>query len=149
MLFMFSTLFQATGFKRALDLFEAGRFDEGKALLKSLQDEFLAVCDENEALKKQLAEVAEVLDLAEKIQFDGQKYWLDEDGERKGPFCQVCYDRDGLLVHLHRRENHWECQSCHGLYILPREGEKAPQKKPRLRTTLDKSVPLFLEQEMG
>ncbi|MEZ7196360.1 hypothetical protein [Pseudodesulfovibrio karagichevae] len=146
---MFSTLYQATGFKRALDLFEAGRFDEGKALLKSLQDEFLAVCDENQALKQQLAEVAEVLDLAEKVQFDGQKYWLEEDGERKGPFCQVCYDRDGLLVHLHQRENHWECQSCQGLYMLPREAEKSPQKKPRMRTAQEKTVPLFLEQEMG
>jgi hypothetical protein len=146
---MFSTLYQATGFKRALDLFEAGRFDEGRALLKSLQDEFLAVCDENQALKQQLAEVAEVLDLAEKVQFDGQKYWLEEDGERKGPFCQVCYDRDGLLVHLHKHENHWECRSCHGLYMLPSESEKSPQKKPRMRSTLEKTVPLFLEQEMG
>ncbi|EGB14084.1 hypothetical protein DND132_0869 [Pseudodesulfovibrio mercurii] len=146
---MFSTLFQATGFKRALDLFEAGRLDEGRVLLKSLQDEFLAVCDENEALKRQLAEVAEVLDLAEKVRFDGQKYWLDEDGERKGPFCQVCYDRDGLLVHLHRHEKHWECQSCHSLYVASGEADKPAPKKPRMRSAMEKSVPLFLEQEMG
>ncbi|WP_272700111.1 hypothetical protein [Desulfovibrio sp. Fe33] len=146
---MFSTLFQATGFKRAFDLFEAGRFDEGKVLLKSLQDEFMAVCDENEALKRQLAEVAEVLDLAEKVRFDGQKYWLEEDGERKGPFCQVCYDRDGLLVHLHKHENHWECRSCHGLYMLPREADTSHDKKPRLRAAMEKTVPLFMEREMS
>lgn len=146
---MFSTLFQATGFKRALDLFEAGKIEEGKVLLKSLQDEFLAVCDENEALKSQLSEVAEVLDLAEKVQFDGQKYWLTDDGQRKGPFCQVCYDRDGLLVHLHEHESHWECQSCQGLYMIPREGKGTPQKKPHMRTALKKTIPLFLEQEMG
>ena len=146
---MLSTLFQATGFKRALDLFEAGKFEEGRALLKSLQEEFLAVCDENEALKAQLAEVAEVLDLAEKVQFDGQKYWLYDGGQRKGPFCQVCYDRDGLLVHLHEHEKHWECQSCHGLYMIPRDAKTGVQKKPQLRTTLKKPIPLFLEQEMG
>lgn len=146
---MFSTLFQATGFKRALDLFEAGRFDEGKVLLKSLQDEFLAVCDENEALKRQLAEVAEVLDLAEKVHFDGQKYWLDEDDERKGPFCQVCYDREGLLVHLHEHENHWECQSCHSLYMASHETEKTVPRKPRIRASLEKTLPLFLEQEIS
>lgn len=146
---MFSTLFQATGFKRALDLLEAGRVDEGKALLKSLQDEFLAVCEENEALKQQLSEVAEVLDLAAKVQFDGQKYWLNDEGERRGPFCQVCYDRDGLLVHLHRHENHWECQSCHGLYMIPRESAPTDRKTPRLRTNLKKTIPLFFEQEMG
>ncbi|BCS87666.1 hypothetical protein [Pseudodesulfovibrio sediminis] len=146
---MFSTLFQATGFKRAFDLFEEGKLDEAKALLKSLQEEFLAVCEENEALKSQISEVAEVLDLAEKIQFDGQKYWLIDDGERKGPFCQVCYDRDGLLVHLHQHENHWECQSCHGLYMIPRSTKDTPEKKPQMRSTLKKTIPLFLEQELG
>ena len=146
---MFSTLFQVTGFKRTLDLFEAGKFKEGKALLKSLQAEFLAVCDENEALKEQLSEVAEVLDLAEKVQFDGQKYWLVDEGQRKGPFCQVCYDRDGLLVHLHEYENHWECLSCHGLYMIPRDSSSTPNKKPHLRTSLKKTIPLFLEQEMS
>lgn len=148
---MVSTLFQATGFKRALDLFRLGKHEEAEALLKSLQDEFIAVCEENEALKTQLTEVADILDLAERVQFDGQKYWLVEDGKRKGPFCQVCYDRDGLLIHLQEHENHWECQNCHGLYMIPRTIKEAPaaKKKPFLRTTLKKTIPLFLEQEMG
>jgi len=145
---MFSTMFQATGFKRVLDLCKQGKIDEAAVLLKSLQDEFLAACEENEALKEQLSEVADILDLAEKIQFDGQKYWLTDEGERKGPFCQVCYDRDGLLVHLHEHENHWECQSCHGLYMIPRDAQTETRKKPLLRTTLKKTIPLFLEQEM-
>jgi len=146
---MVSSLFQATGFKRALDLCKGGKHDEAEALLKSLQDEFMAVCEENEALKAQLSEVAEVLDLAEKIQFDGQKYWLIDDGTRKGPFCQVCYDRDGLLVHLQDHDNHWECQSCNGLYMKPRTQSAPAKKKAPLRTTLRKTIPLFLEQEMG
>jgi hypothetical protein len=87
--------------------------------------------------------------MAEKVQFDGQKYWLNDEDERRGPFCQVCYDRDGLLVHLHRRENHWECQSCHGLYMIPREAPATDRKKPRLRTNLKKTVPLFFERELG
>lgn len=146
---MFSTLFQATGYKRVLDLFEQGKIEEGKAVLKSLQEEFMAVCEENEVLKAQLSEVADVLDLAEKVRFDGQKYWLNEDNERKGPFCQVCYDRDGLLVHLHEHENHWECQACNSLYMIPRDDKDTPKEKPPLRTTLKKTIPLFLETEMG
>lgn len=147
---MFSTMFQATGFKRALSLAKEGKFDEAEALLKSLQDEFLAISEENEALKLQLTEVADVLDLADKVQFDGQKYWLIEDDEKKGPFCQVCYDRDGLLVHLQEHESHWECQNCRGLYMIPRDN-KAPArpKKTAMRTTLKKTIPLFLEHEMG
>lgn len=146
---MFSTLFQATGYKRALELCEEGKIDEAKAVLKSLQEEFIAVCEENEALKSQLSEVADVLDLAEKVQFDGQKYWLNDDSDRKGPFCQVCYDRDGLLVHLHEHENHWECQNCNSLYMIPRDKSPKHNSKPQLRTTLKKTIPLFLETEMG
>jgi len=147
---MFSTMFQATSFKRALTLCKAGKFDEAEAILKSLQDEFLAVCDENEALKSQLTEVADVLDLAEKVQFDGQKYWLVEDDQKKGPFCQVCYDRDGLLVHLQEKENHWECQNCQGLYMIPRNGTGNPAKKMApMRPTVKKTIPLFLEHDMG
>jgi hypothetical protein len=146
---MFSTVFQATGFKRALDLCKKGKLDAAEVLLKSLQDEFLAVCEENEILKKQLSEVADVLDLAEKIQFDGQKYWLMDEGERKGPFCQVCYDRDGLMIHLHEHDNHWECQNCRSLYMIPRDTKNKPTQKPFFRTTLKKTIPLFLEQEMS
>lgn len=147
---MISTLFQATGFKRALDLSKHGKHEEAEALLKSLQDEFLAICEENDALKTQLSEVADILDLAEKIQFDGQKYWLMDEGTRKGPFCQVCYDRDGLLVHLQKHDKHWECQSCRGLYMIPQNTKEQPiKKRPFLRTTLKKTIPLFLEQEMG
>lgn len=146
---MFSTMFQATGFKRALNLCKEGRYEEAEAVLKSLQEEFLAVCEENEALKLQLTEVADVLDLADKVQFDGQKYWLMEENEKKGPFCQVCYDRDGLLVHLQEHDNHWECQSCQGLYMIPRGAEAPSKKKGFMRTTLKKTIPLFLEREMS
>lgn len=141
-------VFRATGFKRALDLFENGRFEEGRILLKSLQDEFLAVCEENEILKEQLNEVAEVLDLAERVEYDGQKYWLVESGSRKGPFCQLCYDRDGLLVHLQSHGNHWECQSCESLYMAPKPTLKTT--KPALeKPAAKKTIPLFLEREIG
>lgn len=146
---MFSTLFQATGFKRALNLCKEGKYNEAEALLKSLQDEFVAISEENEALKLQLTEVADVLDLADKVQFDGQKYWLMDEEEKKGPFCQVCYDRDGLLVHLQEHDNHWECQNCRGLYMIPRENTAPKAAKTPLKTTLRKTIPLFLEREMG
>jgi len=147
---MFSTLYQATGFKRALILCKEGKYSEAEAILKSLQDEFLAVCEENEALKAQLTEVADVLDLAEKVQFDGQKYWLVEENEKKGPFCQVCYDRDGLLVHLQAHGKHWECQNCRGLYMMPRnEAEQLTAKRAHPRANAKKTIPLFLEREMG
>jgi hypothetical protein len=122
---MLRSVIHATGFKKVFDLFCAGKTEQARELLTSLQDEFLAVHEENEILKKQLGEVARVLDLAETVQFDGQKYWIVEDGEKKGPFCQVCYDREGALVRLQQRDRHWECVGCGGLYMEPKKS-KAP-----------------------
>ncbi|WP_147821113.1 hypothetical protein [Salidesulfovibrio onnuriiensis] len=142
-------VFHATGFKRALDLFENNRLEEGKILLKSLQEEFLAVCEENQILKEQLNEVAEVLDLAERVEYDGQKYWLAEEDERKGPFCQLCYDREGLLVHLQPHGSHWECQSCNSIFMAPKTDLKAAFKEPSVKPERKRTIPLFLEREIG
>jgi len=145
---MSSTLFQVTGFKRALLLCREGKHREAEAVLKSLQDEFLAVCEENEALKAQLHEVAAVLDLADKVRFDGQKYWLVEGGEQKGPYCQVCYDRDGLLINLQRLENKWECQNCQNRFMVPSK-TAVPARLPAARGGLKKTIPLFHESDMA
>ncbi|MUM76873.1 hypothetical protein GKC30_04410 [Pseudodesulfovibrio sp. F-1] len=144
---MSSTLLQATGFKRALLLCREGKHSEAEAILKSLQDEFLAVCEENEALKAQLHEVAAVLDLADNVRFDGQKYWLTDGGEQKGPYCQVCYDRDGLLINLQRRENNWECRNCQSRFMVPSK-TAVPARRPTQRGGLKKAVPLFFENDM-
>lgn len=133
----------ATGFKRVFELFMDGKVEQAKELLKSLQDEFLAVYDENEALKKQLGEVVSVLDLAQSLQFDGQKYWLVEDGEKKGPFCQVCYDRDGILVRLQEHDRHWECLSCGGLYMEAKKSAPARQAGKTAAEPARKLIQLF------
>jgi hypothetical protein len=138
---MVTKLANATGFKRVLDLCKGGRYREAEVLLKSLQDEYLAVCEENDALKKQLGEVAEVLDLSERVKFDGRKYWLEEEGELSGPFCQVCYDRDGLLINLQERGPRWECCHCKSIFL-----ETVQEDRPAPRSTA-KELPLFTDHE--
>lgn len=142
---MVTKMVQATGFKRILDLAKAGRFREAEMILKGLQDEFLAICEENDALKKQLGEVAEILDLSEKIRFDGRKYWLDEDGDITGPFCQVCYDREGLLIHLQERGSRWECSHCKSIFL---ETTPAQQEQPQNAHT-EKQLPLFMDRDFA
>lgn len=146
---MIKSIINATGYKRVFDLVGKGRISEAKVLLKSLQDEYLAVYEENEILKKQLAEVAEVLDLSEDIEFDGQKYWIREGSKKKGPFCQLCYDRDGMLVHLQEHGSHWQCCNCGNSYMISMRS-KFPFVKKNLRervdgTDLKTPIPLFGE----
>lgn len=119
----------ATNFRKVLELFKAGREKDASDLLKIIQEEFLELYAENNLLKKQVNEVAEVLDLAECMDFDGQKYWIDDDSVKNGPYCQVCYDTEGILVRLQEREKFWECFACKNIFVkVPLENETRIEK---------------------
>ncbi|HMM37270.1 MAG TPA: hypothetical protein PKB11_00790 [Desulfovibrio sp.] len=137
---MAPTLSSGMEFKRALELAHNGDLDGARAILGRLQGDYLRLCEENEALRRQMDEVARVLDLAENMEFDGQKYWLLENFKKKGPFCQVCYDREALLVRLQEHDKHWHCQGCGNLYLKRRASNAG---KTGLRSVLGKTIPLF------
>ena len=139
------SLIHVIGFKKVLELAQAGQLDEMKTLLAGLQDEFLAMFEENEALKSQLDEVAHILDMSENMEFDGQKYWLDQDRRREGPFCQLCYDRDGLLIRLEEQDKHWRCRNCSSAFMKPHP-RPAPRKDDAIpRSLLKNPIPLFVK----
>lgn len=129
-------------FKQALELFQAGKPEQAQELLARLQAQFLTLCQENEDLRRQMDEVAHILNLAESVEFDGQKYWLNENFRKKGPFCQVCYDRDALLVRLQEHDKHWHCQGCGNLYLKRAQGA---ERKQGLRAIQGKTIPLFVD----
>lgn len=138
-------IINAMGFKQVADLFESGQDEAAKELLRTLQDEFIALHDENEVLKRQLGEVAEVLDMAESLEYDGQKYWLYESGEKTGPYCQLCYDRDGMLVRLQKKGAHWECHSCKNIYLDTRSRDNTQPRKKFSRMSFKSPIPLFVK----
>lgn len=114
---MKSRTIHATNFRKVLELFNEGRNKDASELLKVIQEDYLDLYTENKELKRQISEVAAVLDLAECMEFDGQKYWIDEETEKSGPYCQMCYDTDGILVRLQEREKCWECFSCKNIFV--------------------------------
>ncbi|MGE4504305.1 MAG: hypothetical protein AB7D51_03080 [Desulfovibrionaceae bacterium] len=139
------TFTHLSGFKKVLELMRTGREEEATALQKSLQDEFLTLYDENETLKRQLTEVADVLDLSECMTFDGHKYWIEEDGKREGPFCQVCYDRGASLIRLTEHDRPYQCRQCTNIYMKPPEKKPAarPARQQEPKGPLKEPIPLF------
>lgn len=140
-------LAQISGFKKVLDLINEGKKDEALVLQRALQDQFMALYKENETLRGQLAEVADILDLSDCIVFDGHMYWLEDEGEREGPYCQVCYDRDGELVRLAAHDRHWECKNCNNLYMKPHAKPSVSvsmtPKETSSRAPIKEPIPLF------
>ncbi len=99
-------------FKQVHDLYEQGRTENARAILKELQEKYIETCDENAVLKTQVQEYEDILYLAKNLEFDGFSYWLKTVGVKQGPFCQECFDKDGLLIRLHEQGENWRCLTC-------------------------------------
>lgn len=51
----------------------------------------------------------------EHITFDGSSYWKTIGDRRDGPYCQVCYDKEGKLARLRVFKGtgvNWKCNIC-------------------------------------
>lgn len=60
-----------------------------------------------------IRELEEALKVKEALRYEAPYYWLMVDGNRDGPFCQNCYDKDGKLVRLQTYDNgYFECKAC-------------------------------------
>ena len=103
-------------FKEVNDLYTKGKCDEAKRVLAELQEKYIEVHDENEMLRTQLQEFEDVLYLAKNLEYDGHSYWLKTGTIKQGPFCQSCFDRDGLLIRLGETGDQWRCLSCGIVY---------------------------------
>jgi hypothetical protein len=71
------------------------------------REELLKLREESRGLKEQLS-------LSDALKFESPYYWLNNNGQKEGPYCQVCRDRDQKLVRLipRRVPGAWDCKVC-------------------------------------
>ena len=51
------------------------------------------------------------------VKYEKPSYWIGDDEDRDGPFCQHCYDKDGRLIRLQGNgEGWWGCKVCGSSY---------------------------------
>lgn len=76
----------------------------------------------------QIRSLEEELAVKEKLKWDAPYYWLINDSEQEGPFCQLCFDTDHKLVRLQMHNlGLWKCGACKGVYT---DGDyKKPEPK--------------------
>jgi len=47
------------------------------------------------------------------MNWESPYYWKIEEGNKEGPFCQQCYDKNGELMRLQGNgRGYWECKTC-------------------------------------
>jgi hypothetical protein len=87
--------------KDIYDLVKKGATLDLQKQLLNLSQEALELQSENIVLKSQVAELKEALSLKTELKWDGTAYWRNKpDGEKDGPFCQFCFDKEERLVRL-------------------------------------------------
>jgi hypothetical protein len=57
--------------------------------LTELQTRTMEVEEDNRALKDQIAQLTNELATKQSLRHDGERYWIEKDGQRDGPFWDV------------------------------------------------------------
>ena len=57
------------------------------------------------------------LKLKNDLVYEAPYYWMKNNNDKEGPFCQKCYDADQKLIRLQRGNNdNWGCRNCKGYF---------------------------------
>jgi hypothetical protein len=87
-----------------------------------LQTEVLELHDENHRLRREVAALTERMQLRERLVFERNFYWIVDDGERDGPYCPRCYDkeREPRRMLAMREGRSFGCPTC--ILVLKQDG---------------------------
>lgn len=88
-------------------------------LISALADAKIEVTEIQQVLLDKDAELRSLkiqLEVKSKLKWEKPYYWLQEDSEKDGPFCQHCYDKNQELIRLQGRGGFWECKACKSSY---------------------------------
>ena len=116
-------------FKEVHDLYAKGLIEDARQQLSELQARYINLCDENAVLRTQIQGYEDILYLSRSLVFDGIFYWLTTGSIKQGPFCPVCYNRDGLLLRLTDDGASRHCLTCGSHF----KRSLAPEQTPPAR----------------
>jgi ribosomal protein L37AE/L43A len=100
-----------------------------------IREELLKLQDDKQTLKKTISELEEKLSVKEKLIYEKPSYWMQENDNRIGPFCQRCYDAEQKLIRLQGGKNDfWKCMQCDSTFYGP---DYTPPSPRRIRSSTD------------
>ena len=70
---------------------------------------------------------------------------LTDELRHKGPYCQLCYDRDGLLMRLQKQQRHWKCQCCGNVFVDAKMMKETSMRRSFPTAAPRPPIPLFVK----
>lgn len=79
-----------------------------------LRDEIFSLKSENLSLKEDLLSIRKQQTNEAAMIWEPPYYWKIVDGEKDGPFCQHCWDKDKKAIRLQDAggKGYWKCNVC-------------------------------------
>jgi ribosomal protein L37AE/L43A len=102
---------------------------ELRRALLDLGQENLVLRNENLSQQQEIVNLKNAAFVKQQLKFDKPNYYLDrENGERDGPFCQVCKDKEDKLIRLQEiSSGYWYCLACKSK-VATKEAKEARAK---------------------
>lgn len=85
-------------------------------LISSLAEARMEMASVQETLTAKDARIRELedaLQVKNKLKYEQPYYWIIDNGNRTGPYCQTCYDKELKLIRLQGYDKgYWDCKVC-------------------------------------
>lgn len=114
--------------KAAKDYFEGNREAQAKIgelglQIMDVQQRAMEMMEQIRDLQTRLQEAEEKQHLGDVVYFQNEVCWRkDKEGQEKGPYCHVCWEKDRKLIHLDDMTDEfrsdWLCRVCKGSFWI-------------------------------
>lgn len=101
-------------YKEIAELIKKGATLEAQEKIMELREASLQLQEENLQLRSKVKELEDKLATKENLIWEKPFYWrIKENGQREGPFCQQCHDKEQKPMRLiEKAKGRWVCNSC-------------------------------------
>jgi ketosteroid isomerase-like protein len=104
-------------YSEIMELIKRGATIEYQEKIMALREAVIELQEENQDLRKKVRELEEDLAIKGNLKFEVPYYWLEKEGKKDGPYCQVCYDKERKLIRLQQwGDGRWKCFPCTSVY---------------------------------
>ena len=99
--------------KEIVDLILKGSVIEAQEKIMEIRETAVRMQEENLKLRQHINVLEGEIAFRGKVAWEQPYYWVEDKGNRTGPYCQTCYDKEAKLIRLQGGENGtWQCKSC-------------------------------------
>tara|TARA_B100000959_G_C14985825_1_gene625530 strand:- start:2064 stop:2453 length:390 start_codon:yes stop_codon:yes gene_type:complete len=120
-------------YKDIIDLVKKGSTIEAQEKIMQLREAAMELKEENVSLRKK-KELEDLLAIKKNLSYEKPYYWIINEEKKEGPFCQLCYDKEQLLVRLQdRNKGKWACHSCKTIFYDSNYVPPTPMPRTRSR----------------